>query len=132
MVTCQQVCTGKAKAAGWGHAGVSIVNGIIGAFGAPPLSLGGAGELDTSEQDKLNEKIKETQDAITNALANNEAEITQAIVDELVLTKQLIDVAAQESELLLGGAIGINTELIIFYGILIVLLIINVVFKRRD
>ena len=128
--SCDSLCSGKSVIGSeWGATGTNILNAAMGLVGVPPVKLGAGPDL--SVQDDLSKNMDKLNAAITGALAENERYLSNEIGDELVVLTQMLDVSANETKLLLGGAIGINTELLIYYGIILVLLILNEVFKRN-
>ena len=129
-LTCAMVCNKTSAAALVGQLGMrenAFIAGVVGSIGVEvPQAKASNPMLDD---------IKNNLQTLQVTFDQKVTEVLGAIDDEILkeygATKTLIELAVKSIETSLGGAIGMNTELIYFYGIIIGLLVLSEVFKRR-
>ena len=129
-VTCAMVCNKQSAAEVARNLGMGANAFAAGALETFGVSIPGPKPANPMLDDIKN-NLQQLQISFDQSVTEVIGGIDDVILKEYGTTQVLMELAVKSLETTLAGAIGMNTELIYFYGIIIGLLVLSEVFKRR-
>ena len=127
-LTCADVCGPNRDKGKEGGAGASaFFHGLLGAVGLSTPEVSPSNDM----LGDIQKNLQQLQITFNQTVGDVIGGMQPVIIKEFQASQVLIELANKSLETTLSGAIGMNTELIYFYGIIIALLVLSEVFKRR-
>ena len=127
-LSCADVCgpnRDKGKEAGAQTA--AFFHGLLGSVGLSTPDVSPSNDM----LGDIQKNLQQLQVTFNQTVGDVISGLQTDIVKEFQASQVLIELANKSLETTLSGAIGMNTELIYFYGIILSLLVLSEVFKRR-